>query len=258
MEIFWLSAHPEPESLNGHLRAEGVREARRLGHTVSESDLYAMGWDPVVTAADYPDHRGRLLVADASYEAYRSGRIAPDVRAEQEKLLRADAVVVQFPLWWYGPPAILKGWFDRVLVKGLGYGTGARYGAGALAGKRALTVVTAGARGSSMAPRGIHGSLRQILWPLLHGTYFYTGMAALPPLLIPSADRASREDAQAAVSALTARLGSLFTEEPLPYRTEAGGDYDDDLVLDGSLAPGSEGLEVHEAREASVSPRRGA
>ncbi|MFD0427747.1 NAD(P)H-dependent oxidoreductase [Streptomyces zhihengii] len=105
-----------------------------------------MGWDPVVTAADYPDHTGRLIVADASHEALASGRIAPEVRAEQEKLLRADALVVQFPLWWYGPPAILKGWFDRVLVKGLGYGTGERYGAGALAGKRALTVVTAGAR----------------------------------------------------------------------------------------------------------------
>ncbi|TXS48220.1 NAD(P)H-dependent oxidoreductase [Streptomyces sp. t39] len=247
MEILWLSAHPEPASLTAHLSREGVRAARALGHTVTESDLYAMGWDPVVTAADYPDHTGRLLVADASHEALVSGRIAPEVRAEQEKLLRADALVVQFPLWWYGPPAILKGWFDRVLVKGLGYGTGERYGAGALAGKRALTVVTAGARGTSMAPRGIHGSLSQILWPLLHGTYFYTGMAALEPLLVPSADRADEGHAAEAADRLAARLATLFTEDPLPYRSESGGDYDEDLVLRPHIAPGETGLEAHEA-----------
>ncbi|NJP67185.1 NAD(P)H-dependent oxidoreductase [Streptomyces spiramenti] len=245
MKILWLYAHPEPRSLNGYLRTRGIAEATALGHEVIRSDLHAMGWNPVVSAADGTGGTERFLVGDAGHTAFRAGRLPPDVTAEQEKLSAADALVVQFPLWWYGPPAILKGWFDRVLVKGFGYGTGSRYGAGALAGKRALTVVTAGARASSMAPRGIHGSIDQILWPLLHGTYFYTGMAALPPLLVGSADRATEADADAAVAALRARLRGLETEEPIPFRAESSGDYDDELRLRPGVAPGASGLEAH-------------
>ncbi|NJQ05389.1 NAD(P)H-dependent oxidoreductase [Streptomyces lonarensis] len=245
MKLLWLYAHPEPRSLNGHLRTRGIAAATALGHAVVQSDLYAMGWNPVVSRADHPDGDGRFRAADASHAAFRAGRLPVDVAAEQEKLLGADAVVVQFPLWWYGPPAILKGWFDRVLVKGLGYGTGSRYGAGALAGKRALTVVTAGARESSLAPRGIHGSLDQILWPLLHGTYFYTGMAPLRPLLVGSADRLTEAEAEAAADALADRLRGLGTERPLAFRAEASGDYDERLRLRHDIAPGELGLEAH-------------
>lgn len=47
--VFWLSAHPEPRSLNGRLREAGIRHQRAAGHRVVESDLYALGWDPVVS-----------------------------------------------------------------------------------------------------------------------------------------------------------------------------------------------------------------
>lgn len=69
---------------------------------------------------------------------------------EQEKLSRADAVIVQFPLWSFGMPAILKGWFDRIFVNGFAFGkdveTGQRlrYEQGPFTGKRALVAVTLG------------------------------------------------------------------------------------------------------------------
>lgn len=81
--------------------------------------------------------------------------------AEQDKLRDAELVVFQFPLWWYGPPAILKGWFDRVLVSGYAFGlvdpaTGRvrKFGDGGPAGRRALAVVTAGDRPGALGERG--------------------------------------------------------------------------------------------------------
>jgi NAD(P)H dehydrogenase (quinone) len=192
-----------------------------------------MKWNPVVDVRD---------------------EVSPDILAEQEKLEWADAVVVQFPLWWYGMPAILKGWFDRVFVKGFGYGVRAedgrtlRYGEGRLAGKRAMVVLTAGAREPAMGPRGVNGTLDEVLWPLHHGTLFYAGMSVLPPVAVYGAERVSDAQFAEARAYLRTRLGTLETAEPIPFRTQNGGDYDDDLVLRPDRAPGATGLGVHLTR----------
>jgi NAD(P)H dehydrogenase (quinone) len=253
MNVLWVFAHPEPRSLSGALRDDGLRTLRDLGHEVRESDLYAMKWNPLVDAADFGAEAGdeRLVVGATSARAHAGGELSPDIVAEQEKLAWADAVVVQFPLWWYGMPAILKGWFDRVFVKGFGYGVRAedgrtlRYGEGRLAGKRAMVVLTAGAREPAMGPRGVNGSLDEVLFPLHHGTLFYAGMSVLPPVAVFGADRVSDDQFADARSHLRTRLSTLETTEPIPFRTQNGGDYDDDLVLRTDRAPGVTGLAVH-------------
>lgn len=253
MNVLWLFAHPDTRSLSGALMAEGLRTLDALGHAHRVSDLHAMKWNPVVDAADYAhDPADRLLVGPASEHAHRTGLLSPDIRAEQEKLAWADTLIVQFPLWWYGMPAILKGWFDRVFVKGFAFGltdpaTGRphRYGAGPLAGKRALVVVTAGARAATLGPRGVNGDLNDLLFPLQHGTLWYTGMSVLPPLLVPGADRATGDDFATAAARLRERLRTLPTTEPLPFRHQNTGDYDDDLVLRPHLAPGEQGPSAH-------------
>lgn len=63
--------------------------------------------------------RARLAVGMASRRATEGGSLTADVLAEQAKFARADAVIFPFPLWWFGVPAMLKGWFDRVLSNGL-------------------------------------------------------------------------------------------------------------------------------------------
>jgi NAD(P)H dehydrogenase (quinone) len=140
MRILWVCAHPEPRSLNAALRKVALRTLTVDGHEVRSSDLYAMDWNPVVTAADFRhEHDRRLHIGQRSRQALEQGTLAADILAEQRKLNWADALVVQFPLWWYGMPAILEGWFDRVFVEGYGYGVrGAdgstrRYGDGMLA-----------------------------------------------------------------------------------------------------------------------------
>ncbi|NSC22304.1 NAD(P)H-dependent oxidoreductase [Streptomyces albus subsp. chlorinus] len=255
MKVLWIFAHPEGRSLNAALRDAGITALRERGHQVRESDLYAMNWKAVVDQDDFPgrDRRQRLLVGDAQEQALHTGALSEDIRAEQEKAGWADILVFHFPLWWFGPPAILKGWFDRVLVQGFAFGLRdaegrtRRYGDGGLAGKRAMVVTSVGARASGFGPRGIHGYIDEVLFPLHHGTFWYTGMAALPPFVVHGADRATEEEAKEHQEELCARLQNLDSLAPLPFRSEAGGDYDDDLVLRDHLAPGRTGLQVHSA-----------
>ncbi|WP_070195260.1 NAD(P)H-dependent oxidoreductase [Streptomyces oceani] len=252
MKVLWIFAHPERRSLNGALLDEGLRTLTDLGHEHQVSDLYAMRWKPVVDADDF--HREsceRLFVGEAQERAYEEGKLSDDILAEQEKIAWADALVFHFPLWWLGPPAILKGWFDRVLVQGFafgvrdGLGNARRYGDGGLAGKRALAVTTIGARASSFGPRGIHGQLEEVLFPLLHGTFWYTGMDPMPPLVVYGADRATRPEADRAKAMLRERVRELPGGEPIPYFPERGGAYDDALALQPHLAPDDTGVRVH-------------
>ncbi|MFD5318062.1 NAD(P)H-dependent oxidoreductase [Streptomyces sp. NPDC127098] len=252
MKLLWILAHPKPASLNGSLRREGIRALREHHHEVVESDLYAMSWKATVDQADFPAvDAGPSAIGDAQERAYRMGGLSADIRAEHEKIAWADTLVFHFPLWWFGPPAILKGWLDRVLVQGFAFGVEdehgrtRRYGDGGLAGKRAMVITSVGARRTSFGPRGIHGHVNDILFPLHHGTFWYTGMAALPPFVVYGADRFTETDFTACADALRERVLGLDSDRPLPFRHERGGDYDDDLVLRSDIAPGTTGIAAH-------------
>ncbi|SNT50343.1 NAD(P)H-dependent oxidoreductase [Rhodococcoides kyotonense] len=252
MNILWVFAHPDERSLNGSLRDSALASLAEAGHTVEQSDLYRMGWNPVVSAEDYGhDPAQRMQVATASSTALRNGTLASDITAEQAKLHRADAVVLQFPLWWYSMPAIMKGWVDRVFIEGFGYnirretGGTRRYGDGLMAGKRAMIVTSMGGSEHTVSPRGINGSLDELLFPIQHGFFWYTGMSVLPPVLIPSADRLTDEDFVLAEKQLNDRLKTLFTDDTIPFRHQHGGEYDEKFVLRPEHAAGESGVRVH-------------
>ncbi|KAA0017363.1 NAD(P)H-dependent oxidoreductase [Antrihabitans cavernicola] len=253
MRVLWVLAHPDPRSLNGSLRDHGIRTLREQGHEVLESDLYAMKWNPVVDHDDFGhDPAQRLDVLTESEQALHTGTLSPDIRSEQDKLLWADTVVFQFPLWWFGPPAILKGWFDRLFVQGFAQtvidpatGRARRYGDGGLVGRRALVITTIGAKAATTGPRGIHGDVDDLLFPLLHGTIWYTGMDALRPFVVNSALGLSTTEYDTVAAELAKRLASLPDERPIPFRSQNGGDYDDHLVLRPECDAGAAGLRVH-------------
>lgn len=257
--VLWVSSHPELRSLNGHLQAAGITHLRALGHRVLVSDLYALDWDPVlrredgVHSATTLDQRFR--VSEDTRTAHREGTQPADVARERAKLVAADAVVVQFPLWWYGMPAILKGWFDRVLVSGFAFGIDPdsgqrlRFEQGPFVGKRALVVTTLGDRAKAIGPRGISGQLDQLLFGLLHGTLAYTGMSVLHPWALPSADHL--DETRDPGSSLLERLDSLFTEAPIEYRHQFAGDYTEEWELHHDVCPNETGLNVHIRREAT-------
>ena len=235
MKVLIVFAHPEPRSLNGSLRDVAVRELEAEGHEVRVSDLYAEGWTSEVGRADFPlrPQDARLAPAAASKQAFESGTLTADVKAEIEKLLWADVLILQFPLWWFSMPAILKGWVDRVFAYGFAYGVGEhsdkrwgdRYGEGTLAGKRAMVIVTAGGWQEHYSARGINGPIDDLLFPINHGILYYPGYEVLPPFVVYKSDKLDGAAYQAVAESLRERMRTLATTPPIPYRRQNGGDY---------------------------------
>lgn len=184
MNILIVHAHPEPQSFCTAMKDLAVTTLSGAGHNVQVSDLYAMGWNPVASAADFPQRSNPdyLVYALEQREAVKRGDIAADIASELDKLLWADLVIFNFPLFWCSVPAILKGWIDRVLVSGTCYGGLRFYDRGGLAGKRALLSFSLGGQQHMFAGEdAVHGDWEPMLRPLQRGTLAYVGMRVLPP-----------------------------------------------------------------------------
>src|SRR3989339_1502950 len=148
MNIFIVHAHPEPQSFTSAMKDAAVADFTAAGHQVVVSDLYAMNWNPVASAADFGT-RGNAEYMNYALEQRTNAdaqTLSADIVAELEKLEAADLVIFSFPLYWFSVPAIMKGWFDRVLVSGRVYGGRRFYDQGGLKGKRALLALTTGGR----------------------------------------------------------------------------------------------------------------
>ncbi|MER7962316.1 NAD(P)H-dependent oxidoreductase [Streptomyces ardesiacus] len=256
MKALIVHAHPEPRSLNGALKDLAVATLTAAGHEVRVSDLYAMDWKATADAADYGEYAtSPLRVVPNSGRAHEAGALTPDVAAEQEKLLWADTVVLQFPLWWYTMPAILKGWVDRVFTHRFAYGVGVhdgtrygeRYGEGTLRGRRAILSVTVGGAESHYSDRGINGPIEDLLFPIHHGILYYPGFEVLPPFVLHGADRLGEDGFEDAAKAWRERLLSLETTEPIAFRPQNHGDYEiPSLRLKQGLEePGRSGFGLH-------------
>lgn len=253
--ILIVHAHPEPLSLTSSLKNVAIAALEADGHVVQVSDLYAMQWKAVADGDDFrePRHPERLRYTSESRNAFTHGTQSPDVVAEQEKLLWADAVIMSFPLWWYSEPAILKGWVERVYAAGFAYGTGRyddthwgdRFGEGVLAGRRAMVIVSIGGREAHYTDRGVNGPLDDILWPLQHGGLFYPGMQVVDPFVVYQSDRVDDARWTTIAADLRQRMHTLFTAQRIPFRTQNGGHYDGQQVLKPGLGSGQGGTRIH-------------
>ena len=120
MNALIVLAHPEPQSFNAHLASIAGETLREAGYNVELSDLYAQDFDPREGPERYPLRQDQRIFDTQAQQRYSANNdvLPPDVCAEIEKIRRAELIVVQFPLWWFGMPAILKGSIDRVFVYG--------------------------------------------------------------------------------------------------------------------------------------------
>jgi len=260
MNVLIVYAHPEPRSLNGSLKDFMVDRLQRAGHHVRVSDLYAMGWKATVDCADFLDwdaNEPLSPIEKASQHAYSTGTQSADIAAEQRKLVQSDLLILQFPMWWFSMPAILKGWVERVFAYGLAYGVGEhsdrrwgdRYGEGTLVGKRAMLIVTAGGWASHYSERGINGKIDDLLFPINHGILHYPGYDVLPPYIIYRTSKMDESRYQQTLEELGGRLDAVAETKPIAYRAQNGGDYAiPSCVLKTDLSPGRQGLDIHLAR----------
>jgi NAD(P)H dehydrogenase (quinone) len=219
MNVLIVYAHEEPKSFNGAMRDTAIRVLQELGHTVEVSDLYAMQFNPVGGKHDFTAlaEPGYFKYGVEQTKASEAKTFAADVAAEHEKLLRADFLIFQFPLWWFGLPAILKGWVDRVFAAGLTYGGGRWYSNGVFKGKRAMLSLTTGGGPTIYSPRGLNGDMDSLLFPIQHGMLYFLGFDVLPPFVAWSVARTSQEQREEYLRAYAERLRNWQTSETIPF-----------------------------------------
>ena len=241
MKYLIVYAHPEPKSLSGYLKDRAVATLEAEGHQVIVLRFVCHELEGSRRSGGFPEssRTETLYYSKASREAYAEGTQAKDIAEEQRKLQWADAVILQFPLWWYGMPAILKGWFDRVYAFGFAYGRGKhggghwgdRFGEGIMKGKRAMVAMMVGGRMTHYGPRGVNGSIDDLLWPIHHGVLFYPGFDVVPPVVFYEVGRVDAEAVESLAAHYIERLRSMSEAEPIPFIPQNGGSYNDVQVL---------------------------
>lgn len=229
MNVLIVHAHPEPQSFCSALCQHATDRLRLLGHEVLVSDLYAINFNPVASARDFGTRKNDEYLNYALEQRHNneSGTLATDIQSELAKLLWCDLLILNFPVFWCSTPAIMKGWFDRVLVSGMVYGGKRFYDRGGLTGKKAMVTATIGGQAHMFRSGGIHGPIDEMLRPLLQGTLAYAGLTVLPPYIawhVPYVDQATREGL---LHDYLGRLGGIDALEPLIF--PCLDDYDDRL-----------------------------
>ena len=105
MKILLILCHPDKSSFNHAIAESSEKILKSLGHSIFYHDLYADGFDPVL--------RTEEIRRKASFDEM--------VQRQSRELAESDGIAVCHPNWWGGPPALLKGWIDRVFQIGVAY-----------------------------------------------------------------------------------------------------------------------------------------
>lgn len=142
-----ILSHPDPASLNASIARAYAAAVESLGQAVEIYDLYSNDFDPRLTARELPWH---------------ANHVVPDViSAERARLTAVDVIVFVYPLWFNAPPAMLKGYAERVFGMGFGYGPANNGTRPLLMGKSLISISTSGAPNSWVGQTGALGRLRE-------------------------------------------------------------------------------------------------
>jgi NAD(P)H dehydrogenase (quinone) len=245
MRSLIVLAHPEEHSFNGAMARLAKRALSRDGGRAEILDLYRIGFDPLEGPAHFRERQDPArfdVQAEQRYAAER-GTLPADVASHLEAVAKADLLILQYPMWWYMPPAILKGWLDRVFVYGRAYTGRIRYDAGAFRGKRAMLSVTTGGPEATFRHDGRNGDIELLLWPL-NFTLYYLGYTVLTPFVAFGVEGglkySATEELDRRLAAYErgyeAALGALATRPAIPFNGWQ------DWTEEGRLKPGIPGF----------------
>lgn len=146
MKISLIIAHPNPESFNHAIAHTAARWLQQNGHEVLEHDLHAENFDPILPYAEIPE--------DAV--------LPPAIQSYCREIREVDGFVIVHPNWWGQPPAILKGWIDRVFRAGIAYRFVAGVPQGLLKARKAVVFNTANT--PEDVEKKIYGDPLQLIW----------------------------------------------------------------------------------------------
>ncbi len=169
MHILVVMAHPAGPSLTRSVASSFLDAGAALGHTVELVDLVAEGFDPVFGPADH-----------AAFTA--AGPTSPDVRREQQRIDRADHLILVYPVYWWSLPAVLKGWIDRVFVSGWAFEEGFDGGIVKKLGRLNVHLIAlAGASAATYAKHGYRDAMRA---QIDHGIFDFCGATVVTSELV--------------------------------------------------------------------------
>lgn len=194
MHILTVLDHPNPSSFSAACAAEFIKGAQSVGHTTELADLHTEGFNPLWTMADANDE------------------VSPDIASEQARIMRADAICLVFPLFWWGMPSMMKGWTDRVFSWGWAYDQLDDREQSLLPARSGVLLVPAGARSDELEDEGYRAAL-ETAW--MKGTFGYFGFS---PRRLEFLCGATGSDARRA--ALLARCNEIGATMPEPSRSK--------------------------------------
>ncbi|EOZ4638253.1 NAD(P)H-dependent oxidoreductase [Enterobacter cloacae] len=172
-----VTAHPIETSLSHTLAQRIAGKLQEQGTQVEIADLHAEGFSPAMIRADLDLYHG-----DAS-------ALPDDVLREQQRVERADMLIFVFPFYWWSVPALLKGWFDRVLTVNWAYKVGEE---GRIVGNlRDVPVRLVATAGSDIAGFNKHGYSAAIQSQIVEGVFGFCGLKNVTLDILYEADSAS-------------------------------------------------------------------
>lgn len=154
MHIYIIFSHPSKKSFTYEVLKAFLKGLEDAGHTFEIGDLYEMGFQSDMDSSQY--------LRESSL--YTDTPLSEDIRKEQEKVNRADALVFVYPIWWSDCPAKLKGWFDRVWSYGYAYFyEDGEHVISRIQIDKALVICPAGHTAEHLEETGIAESMRRIM-----------------------------------------------------------------------------------------------
>ncbi|MEM8647606.1 MAG: NAD(P)H-dependent oxidoreductase, partial [Pseudomonadota bacterium] len=244
MKALIVYAHPEPQSFNNAMKVCAEETLRSMGWEVVVSDLYAQNFKAVADGDDFKERTDPSFLKYAAEQTHASSDgkgFSDDVAAEIQKLKSADLLILQFPMWWFGFPAILKGWVDRVFAAGTIYGGDiGMFSEGLFRGKRALVAFTSGATKETYSGVGLYGRADVTLWPIENGVLNFAGFSVLPHFQAEAPAKLDDAGRKAILDDWESYLRSIESHTPLDFH-----DLEDfDRSKAWTLRPGVKGRTV--------------
>ncbi len=217
MKTFIVYYHPEPQSFNGAMLNKAVSVLQEEGHEVEVSDLHELNFNPTSGRHNFKGISNADFFKQQQEEihATETSGFSDDIEAEIQKIEWCDLMIWQFPLWWFGLPAPLKGWVDRVLAMGRTYGNGKFYQNGVFAGKNALLSLTTGGPAEAYLSDGFNGDIHGILRPIHRGMLEFVGFQVLSPHIVYGPAHITQEDRTFYLDQFGNRLKNIQQEKPV-------------------------------------------
>ncbi|MDR6463093.1 NAD(P)H-dependent oxidoreductase [Chryseobacterium sediminis] len=191
-----IYAHPNENSLNHQLLNTVIETLESRNQEIVLRDLYAAGFDPVLSLADM--------------QGQRMGKVADDIQVEQDYISWAEQITFIYPVWWTGLPAIMKGYIDRVFSYGFAYRYDQGIQKGLLTGKKTVIINTHGKSHEEYEQTGMDKALTLTSD---NGIFIYSGLEIIQHLYFDKADKAASED----IEIWEDQIKNLYSEHVLNY-----------------------------------------